>query len=321
MGIMLVPQRFQKNLNGHAGFQSKDLSGMGIPGYTRRGRNYSMLGFTVPTPMGARYFPPEPDYDPDSDNPLPIAAGYKWNGGRPAYRERVYKAAVANPKGLGWKNEKQVEKELGPAAYMPGWETLRVGGASGMISHQFHLAAPGRERPDYTLISFPAANVSDTAGEEIELDQALSLAGRFGRDLLGIDTQGIPETMVTEYLAGTAADLEMQALVRLQTRTGALFSLSDPELLYRSRHLAAKNFITGTATDAFLNDLDITFYETIYGEPELYVAPRLFWRFDNDLDATVSADALDGRISSISKRLTFELFVELLERFADVTLL
>lgn len=185
------------------------------------------------------------------------------------------------------------------------------------VSHQFHLAAPGRERPDYTLISFPAANVSDAAGEEIELDQALSLAGRFGRDLLGIDTQGIPESMVSEHLTIATADHEMQALVRLQTRTGALFSLSDPELLYRARWFQGVTAPT-TATSEATN---IGFYETIYGEPELYVAPRLFWRFDNDLDATVSADALDGRISSMSRRLTFQLFVELLERFADVTLL
>ncbi len=318
MGIMLVPQRFQANLNGHAGFQSKDLSGMGIPGYTRRGTNYRMLGFTVPTPMGARYFPPEPDFDPDTDKPLPIAAGYKWNGGRPAYRERVYKAARKNARGLGWKSRDEVVKQLGPKAYLPGWEALKVGGAGGNVSHQFHLAAPGRERPDYTLISFPAANVSDAAGEEIELDQALSLAGRFGRDLLGVDTQGILETMATEHLTRTTADHEMQALVRLQTRTGALFSLSDPELLYRARWT---DIMAAGATPVDNVMMNTHFYETVYGEPELYVAPRLFWRFDNDLDAVVSADALDGRISSISKRLTFELFVELLERFADVTLL
>ena len=317
MGIMLVPREFQKNLNGHAGFQDRGLAGMGVPGYTKRGRNYSMLGTTVPTPMGARYFPPEPEYDEATDNPLPIAAGYKWNGGRPAYRERVFNAAKGHAKDLGWKNEKEVEKLLGPSAYMPGWEAMKVGGGSGNISHQFHLAAPGRERPDYTLISFPAANVSDAAGEEIELDQALSLAGRFGRDLLGIDSQGLLELMISEHLTIATADHEMQALLRLQTRTGAAFSLSDPELLYRARWAQSVTAPT-TATSEASN---IAFYETVYGEPELYVAPRLFWRFDNDIDAVVSADALDGRISSMSKRLTFELFVELLERFADVTLL
>ncbi len=318
MGIMLVPREFQKNLNGHAGFQDRGLDGMGVPGYTKRGRNYSMLGTTIPTPMGARYFPPEPDFDEATDNPIPIAAGYKWNGGRPAYRQRVFKAAMNNPKGLGFKNRNQVEKQLGEEAYLPGWNTLKVGGAGGNVSHQFHLEAPGRERPDYTLISFPAANVVDAAGEEIELDQALSLAGRFGRDLLGIDTQGILETMATEHLTRTTADHEMQALVRLQTRTGALFSLSDPELLYRARWT---DVMAAGATPVDNVMMNTHFYETVYGEPELYVAPRLFWRFDNDLDATVSADALDGRISSISKRLTFQLFVELLERFADVTLL
>ena len=58
-----------------------------------------------------------------------------------------------------------------------------------------------------------------------------------------------------------------------------------------------------------------------FGEPELYVAPRLFWRTVNDMDQTLAIDDLHARISSISRKLNFPLFVELLERFADVTLL
>lgn len=185
------------------------------------------------------------------------------------------------------------------------------------ITHQFNLAAPGKERPDYTIFAFPAATVNDAAQEEIELDQALSLAGRFGRDLLGVNTEGILGTMATEHLTIGTADHEMAAFVRLQTRTGNAFSLSDPELLYRA-HWHTSVTAPTTATSESLN---INFFETLYGEPELYVAPRLFWRFNNELDMNVAADALDARVSSVSRKLTFELFVELLERFADVTLL
>lgn len=188
----------------------------------------------------------------------------------------------------------------------------------GNFTHQFNLPAPGAERPDFTIISFPAANVADVAGEEIELDQALSLAGRFGRDLLGVNTQRVLESMATEHLTITTADHEMAALIRLQTRTGSTFSLSDPELLWRARWHAV---VAAGATPVDNVVFNPGFYETLYGEPELYVAPRLFWRFDNDMDAQINADAWDGRVSSMSRKLTFQLFVELLERYADVTLL
>lgn len=185
------------------------------------------------------------------------------------------------------------------------------------ITSGFMMAAPGKERPDYTLISFPAANLTDGSSEEIELDQALSLAGRFGRDLLGVQIRGLLGTAATEWLSVGGADHEVTNQVRLATRTGT-FSLSDPELLY-VQHLVALQATVGT--DAGPSLFLPHFEELTYGEPELYVAPRLFWRETNNMDATISADTLDARVSSMSRRLTFNLFVELLERFADVTLL
>lgn len=185
------------------------------------------------------------------------------------------------------------------------------------LSPQFMLPAPGRERPDYTIFSFPAANVLDTAIEEIELDQALSLAGRFGRDLLGVQVRNVLGTMATEWLSAGGADLEITALIKLATRTGS-FDLSDPELLWLVHYVALQATV---GTDAGPSVFNPHMEELTYGEPELYVAPRLFWRFQNEMDATVVADALDARISSVSRKLTFPLFVELLERFADVTLL
>ena len=188
----------------------------------------------------------------------------------------------------------------------------------GNLSGQFMLPAPGLERPDYTLISFPAANLTDTSSEEIELDQALSLAGRFGRDLLGVQVRNIMGQMGTEFLTTVqTADHEMKAIIRLATRTGS-FSLSDPELLWLIEYLhiqaAEASGVAGRVFNANVEEL-------WYAEPELYVAPRLFWRLENNIDATISADVLDARISSMSRRLNFRLFVELLERFADVTLL
>ena len=47
-------------------------------------------------------FFPEPDYDDRTDQPLPVAQGNKWDGGRPAYRTRVWEAAKKVGKDQGF---------------------------------------------------------------------------------------------------------------------------------------------------------------------------------------------------------------------------
>ncbi len=94
---------------------------MGVPGYMSK-RGYQ--GFDIPTPIGARYFPPDPKFDEETDKALPIALGYKSNGGRPAYRQRVYNAAkkggIRASKAMGF--SRQDLEDLGQSAYDgPGW--------------------------------------------------------------------------------------------------------------------------------------------------------------------------------------------------------
>ena len=179
------------------------------------------------------------------------------------------------------------------------------------------VEAPGRERPDYTIFSFPAANIADAGNEEIELDQALSLQGRRGRDFLGAAIENIMVEMETEHLTVQGADLRSDLAIQLNTRTGAR-GWAEPERLWGAqwRHASTAG-ATDTATVVFNPHMESQYF----AEGELYVAPRLFWRVNNDLDATINADALNCRIASISKRLSFFMFIELLERFADVTLL
>ncbi len=178
------------------------------------------------------------------------------------------------------------------------------------------LAAPGQERPDYTNISYPAASVVDAATEEIEIDQALSLQGRFGRDLLGVIQGHFLGDLRTEHLTISTADHEMFFETSLASRTGQFF-LNDPELMWYEGIGQSITAPTTATSQGMALDLE----GLILGEPFLYVAPRLFWRFANNIDATVGADSLRARIGSVSRRLTFRLFIELLERFADVTLL
>ena len=89
---------------GDTAFRDRGLYGMGIAGYT------GAQGYTPyerPTAVGARYFVAEEfsEYDKQTDKQIPIAQGNKWDGGRPAYRQRVYAAAKKGGKHLGFSKE------------------------------------------------------------------------------------------------------------------------------------------------------------------------------------------------------------------------
>lgn len=179
------------------------------------------------------------------------------------------------------------------------------------------LAAPGRERPDYTLFDFPDASLSDTNAEEIEIDQALSLQGRRGRDFLGVQLGGIIGQMNEEHLTVAGADHNQTYDISLNTRTGA-FTLQDPERIWSAVFSAV---MAAGATDTATVPLIINWNHIQIGEPFLYVAPRLFLRLVNNGDQTLAIGDFDFRMASIGVQLNFRLFIELLERFADVTLL
>ncbi len=187
------------------------------------------------------------------------------------------------------------------------------------------LEARGRERPDYTVFSFPAANLADGSAEEVEVDQALSLQGRRGRDFLGVSgLDGLFAALQQEHAAfSMIADHSQAFSFRLSTRTGA-FNVDDPELIWAWR-VASDHAVDQGATDTahIIARLDPMSDGGNWGlgEPFLYVAPRLFWRFQNDGDQQIDADEFAVRWGSVSVALSFNIFIELLERFADVTLL
>lgn len=186
------------------------------------------------------------------------------------------------------------------------------------------LSAPGRERPDFTIFQFPAATLTDGSAEEIEVDQALSLVGRRGRDFLGVGViQGLLDQMLEEILTVGDADHSQQVSFRLATRTGE-FQPSDPELMwYWDVDHTHNNVTVGTDAGPIVTNLNPVWEggNGMLGEPFLYVAPRVFWRMQNDLDQTLAVNDLSVRWGSIPVRLTFFTFIELLERFANVQLL
>ena len=178
------------------------------------------------------------------------------------------------------------------------------------------LVAPGAERPDFTAFDFPDATLTDTSVEEIEFDQALSLAGRQGRDFLGAQVFGVLAVMGLEHLTITTADHQMELLLTIATRTGA-FQSQDPELIWSKFYEQSET----APTTAQAETLDPHTETMKYGEPFMYVAPRLFFRQVNNLDVSLAVGDLDMRFGSIAITLSFRAFIELLERFADVTLL
>jgi len=292
---------------GERAFTDRGILGAGVPGYARA-RGYTPS--SVPTKVGARHFFPEPNYD-DEDHQVPAAMGNKWDGGKEVYQMRVWKAAQKFGKKQGLKT-KEIDNYKPPNyGSLPG----PVKGGMDLSGPGF-LVAPGQERPDFTIFDAPDTALADAATEEIEFDQALSLAGRFGRDFLGIQVSGLLAVMQTEHLTIATADHEMLLRQTLATRTGA-FVAGDPELIWEY-DLGQSSTAPTTATAQAMQP---NMFQTKYAEPFLYVAPRLFYRIANNLDAAFGIGDMDIRMASISVRLTFRKFIELLERFADVTLL
>lgn len=97
MGILVL-----KGPNGPVALDDGRAHGSGVPRWMNARRYPAYRQPVKPTAVGARYFPPEPDHDPLTDQPMPIAIGSKYDGGRVAYREAVYKAAKAGGEKLGF---------------------------------------------------------------------------------------------------------------------------------------------------------------------------------------------------------------------------
>ncbi len=101
--FMLPPDVAKRDFGGHPGFQTRgSMSGSGIARWSSA-RGYQG-GYDTPTKVGARYFSPEGKFDETTDQQIPMAMGNKWDGGGPAYRERVYAAAKKDRKKLGFSN-------------------------------------------------------------------------------------------------------------------------------------------------------------------------------------------------------------------------
>ncbi len=94
---------------GLIGFQDNGATGMGVSRYAM---DPLYTPHDIPTVVGARYFPPDPDHDPETDAELPMVVGSRYAGGKEAYRLNVYKEARENRAKFGFSHSdiKDLEK-------------------------------------------------------------------------------------------------------------------------------------------------------------------------------------------------------------------
>ena len=300
--------------------RSWGVSGMGIPRWGAQRIGRGLVGPMKPLPIGARYFCGD-GYDKAHEEAC--AYGHKAGPSKAEYQEAITahytdehpdlhypidqdaldKYVLEAAKKQAQKAQAKVLLEMAKkgAAKVEGGDDL-----SGTIPR---VTRP-RELPDFTEFDFPDADVADAGVEEIELDQLISIAARQGRRLIGVEIQNVSREVGIEMVT-LAADNSLEMQLELNTRTGAQ-NLDDPENLWR--YTMNTGWVEGTAGAAASG----VFVEVNDPHAAVYVAPRLFWRFTNNLDRQVDTGDLFVRIGTVSQRLSTFLLFELLEQFSGL---
>ncbi len=315
------------------------VSGWGMPSWaSMRG----LGGVARPKPVGARYFCGD-DYPVYQAQTEPCAQGNIYNSTKTQYQEAVSKHYTEEHPDLHYPIDQDgldamvslksraaaVLKAQMEALELKAWkagdpwppappESVEGGspetGAYDLSAAILPVSRP-RELPDFTEFDFPDVAVADAGTEEIELDQLISIAARQGRRFLGVEIMNLTGGEIpTEFATAASATLAIQSTIELNTRTGA-HNLDDPENLWRQRGIMS------------IVDFEVAgppVYHTFSDQRDpppggrVYVAPRLFWRFTNNLDRQVDAGDLFALIATVAQPLTTFLLFELLEEFSGL---
>ena len=280
------------------------ISGWGIPGWAGRRAQMGLGGTMKPLKVGARYFCG--DCGSLHDN-KPVAMGNKFTSSKAEYQAAVLAHMEHDHPDLHYPTGEKPKK----GRRLPD----SVGGGSLDYSSSYRAVARPRELPDFTEFDFPDATVTDGSTEELEFDQLISIAARQGRRFLGVELQGLLAQYVAEYATMSEADLEITTDLQLNTRTGA-HNLDDPENLWRLAMSSMTAFAGVTAAGlSTLEGMEVN--EPPVGG-QVYVAPRLFWRFGNFMDRSITTGVLFARIATISQPLSTFLLFELLEQYSGL---
>ena len=318
-------------------------SGWGIPRWGAQRIAAGMMGPMKPMPIGARYFCG--DCESVKEN-KPVAFGHKFGATKAAYQEEITAHMTENHKDLHYpipqdlldaheaakskahaklillKNLQDVGVQLTKAEKKLiepdfGSNGNGIGGGQDYSSSYQAVSRP-RELPDFTEFDFPDANVADDGVEEIEFDQLISIQARMGRRFLGVELQNLDVEAETEFTtAPDNADLVIDALLEFNTRTGG-FNLDDPENLWRFRRGQAVANVEATAGTGAAISADYLGINNVPPGGRVYVSPRGFWRFTNQMDRQVDTGDLFALLATIDQRLGTFLLFELLEQYSGL---
>lgn len=318
---------------------SYGVSGWGMPSWgTMRG----LGGVARPTPVGARYFCGD-DYPMYEAQEEPCAQGNIYNSTKSQYQEAVTAHYTEEHADLHYPLPQsdldrmhaarlKANKILRAQADLDNLKIFKAGGdpwakeeegVEGGLEPTGAIDLSGdilpvtrpRELPDFTEFDFPDADLADAAVEEIELDQLISIAARQGRRFLGVEIQNLSAgEMAVEFSTAASAALEISHRLQLNTRTGN-HNLDDPEQLWRQE--ATLRIVDYEAAGP---PVYAAFSDQRSPPPggRVYVAPRLFWRFLNNMDRQVDTGDLFALIATVAQPLSTFLLFELLEEFSGL---
>ena len=308
-------------------------SGWGIPRWGPQRVGMGLSGPMKPMPIGARYFCG--DCNSVKEN-KPIALGHKFGVSKEEYQKAVTAHYSDNhpdlhyplPQDLLDIMEKRKTKAASVKRTHRKLDALNkliakhpedfpvLGGID--VSGGYQRVARPRELPDFTEFDFPDANLADAAAEEIEFDQLISIQARQGRRFLGAEFQNFDIEMLLEMLTvPDNDDLSASFILGINTRTGA-HNLDDPQQLWRMQHGQVVSNVEATAGTGTAVATDFGGLADVPPGGRVYVAPRAFQRFANDLDRQVDTGDLFGLWATINQRLGSFLLFELLEQYSGL---
>ena len=286
-----------------------------------------LAGPLKPLKVGARYFCG--DCKSVHDN-KPVASGNKFTSSKSEYQEAITAHFTAEHPDLHYpidqtgldamheakRKAASILRQKAELKEFAKWDQGVGGGVD--LSGEMQPVGRPRELPDFTEFDFPDANVADDGVEEIEFDQLISISARQGRRFLGVEMQNLDAETAVEFLtAPDNADLDIGFNVELNTRTGAQ-NLDDPENLWRFR---ATSSVANIEATAGVGTAIFGQWETKNRAPPggvVYVAPRLFWRFTNQMDRQIDTGDLFARLATIGQPLSTFLLFELLEQYSGL---
>jgi len=323
-----------RSMDGQPG-RAYNRSGWGIPRWGM-GRTRDLSGPQKPMGIGARYFCG--DCNSTKEN-KPVAQGHKFGPSKAEYQEAVTAHYADNHKDLHYPIDQNMIdahakakakahaklrllaqlQDVGVKLTQKEKDALAPPMEGGLdLSTEFAPMGRPREIFDLTEFDFPDANVADAATEEIEFDQLISIAARMGRRFFGMEVQNLDIEVATEFLTSPDnADLDITFALEVNTRTGQ-HNLDDPENLWRYRNadiVANVEATAGTGTAIYGNWSHLN--NPLLGG-QVYVSPRLFVRFSNEMDRQIDTGDLFARMATLQQRLGTFLLFELLEQYSGL---